>query len=230
MIRRLVPLAALLLAVAPLSTACVPAPTGEVAEAEPPTPVELASGSVVRIRNVSACGVAIGTGFVVDGNRIVTNRHVVEGARELDVETWDGRPVSVGTIRQGVDTDLGVIDLQGRRASDFTPLPFDEDGLDTGDRVAAIGFALAGPTVTTYGQFLDEARGRPFFEPGKVLRYNTTIEHGNSGGPLLNRDGEVVGVVFAFEIATGYGLAIPLERLQDTLTIPGATEPVRPCG
>ena len=82
MTRRLLPLAALLLAAA-LSTACVPAPTGEVAEAEPPTPVELAQASVVRIRNVSACGVAIGTGFVIDGQRIVTNRHVVAGAREL---------------------------------------------------------------------------------------------------------------------------------------------------
>jgi S1-C subfamily serine protease len=227
---RLLPLGVLLLAAAALSTACVPGPTGEVAEAQPPTPVEVAGESVVRIRNTSACGVAIGTGFVVDGNRIVTNRHVVEGARELDVETWDGRPVGVGIARQGVETDLGVIDLRGRVARNLTPLPFDEDGLETGDRVAAIGYALAGPTVTTFGQFLDTPRGRPFLEPDRVLRYNTTVEHGNSGGPLLNREGEVVGVVFAYEVATGYGLAIPLERLEATLTVPGATRPVVPCG
>jgi len=229
MIRRLLPPAALLLA-AVLSTACVPAPTGEVAEAEPPTPVELAQASVVRIRNVSACGVAIGSGFVIDGNRIVTNRHVVAGARELEVETWDGRPVSIGTAREGVDTDLGVIDLRGRSARQMEPLPFDEDGLEVGDRVGAMGYALAGPIVTTFGQFLDRPRGRPFLEPDRVLRYNTTVEHGNSGGPLVNREGEVVGVVFAYEIATGHGLAIPLERLEMTLTVPGATRPVTPCG
>jgi S1-C subfamily serine protease len=226
--RRVASLVAVLLAAA-LSTACVPPPTGEVAEAAAADPVDVARESVLRIRNVSACGVSIGSGFVIDGNRLVTNRHVVSGARRLEVETWDGRRVAVGDALEGVDTDLGIIELRPRAAREFEPLTLSEEPVQTGARVAAIGYALAGPAVTTRGQFLDRPRGRPFGEPDRVLRYNTTVEHGNSGGPLVNRAGDVVGVVFAYEVATGHGLAIPLERLEATLDDRQATTPVTPC-
>ena len=171
--KRLAPLVALLLA-ATLSTACVPPPTGEVAEAAPPTPVEAARESVVRIRNVGACGVGIGTGFVIDGNRIVTNRHVVTGARRLEVETWDGRPVAIGDAREGVDTDLGIIELRPRSARDFEPLPFHEGSLEIGTRVSAIGYAEAGPAVTTSGQYLDSAPGPAVHRarPGPPLQHD----------------------------------------------------------
>ena len=65
---------------------------------------------------------AIGSGFVVDGRHLVTNRHVVAGASRLQVETWDGRRVAVGDAHQAVDTDLGVIDLPARSARRLEPL------------------------------------------------------------------------------------------------------------
>lgn len=219
-----------LVAVLLLATACVvPPPTGEVAHQPEPTPVDVARESVVRIRNVSACGVAVGTGFVIDGNRLITNRHVVAGADRLMVETWDGEPIAVGEARQAVDTDLGIIQLRGRAARGLQPLTLHDGPVATGERLSAIGYKLAGPSVTTSGQLLDRIRGRRFGEPDRVLRYNTSVNHGNSGGPLVNRDGEVVGVVFAYEIATGHGLAIPLARVHRLVDDPSASEPVRPC-
>ena len=99
-----------------------------------------------------------------------------------------------------------------------------------GARLAALGYALAGPAKITHGQFLDRAPGRRFEEPGPVLRMSTSVQPGNSGGPLIDEEGRVVGVVYAYEIATLLSLAVPRERLQDVLADPAALEPVQPCG
>jgi S1-C subfamily serine protease len=190
---------------------------------------EVARESVVRIRAVGACGVGVGSGFVVEGGRIVTNRHVVQGARTFDVQTWDGEPVAVGGARQGRATDLAVIDLQPRAARRFEPLVLARRPADVGDALTALGYAEAGPAVATHGQLIDLPNGRRFGEPGQVLRMTANVRPGNSGGPVLTDDLRVAGVVYAYEVATQYALAIPLPRVRDALDDPGAFEPVRPC-
>lgn len=214
-----------------VAVGCVAPPQGALPGAgDRPDPVTLARGSVVRIRAVSPCGVGVGTGFVIDGGRIVTNRHVVEGARRLSVETWAGDPVRVGAARQGRDTDLAVIELARAGRRDLQPLTLAAEPAAVGNRLTALGYAEAGPAVATSGQLIDEPRGRRFAEPGRVMRMGTSVRPGNSGGPLLDGDGEVVGVVYAYEIATRYSLAIPLTRLETVLANPGRElEPVRPC-
>jgi S1-C subfamily serine protease len=213
-------------------TACVAPPTGPLPGAgdDGPDPVTVARTSVVRIRAIGACGVGVGTGFVIPGRRIVTNRHVVEGSRRVEVETWDGRPVPVGSVRQGRTTDLAVIDLRSQGARRVPALPLAEEAAPLGTRLTALGYAEAGPAVATSGQLIDMPRGRRFLgEPDRVLRMGTSVRPGNSGGPLIDDDGEVVGVVYAYEIATQYSLAIPLLRLRASLRDPAAFEPVRPC-
>ena len=215
---------------AALTTACVPGPPEDIAGAtEGDDPVTIARESVLRIRAVGACGVAIGSGFVVDGRHLVTNRHVVAGASRLQVETWDGRRVAVGDAHQAVDTDLGVIDLPARSARRLEPLALAAEPTPVGARLTALGYAMAGPAVSTQGQFLDRPRGRRFEEPARVMRMSASVRPGNSGGPLLNADGEVVGVVFAYETATLNSLAIPRDRLEDVLADLDGLEPVVPC-
>ena len=71
--------------------------------------------------------------------------------------------------------------------------------------------------------------GALFGIPGQVLRLSARVEHGNSGGPVLDRYGKVVGVVYAIEVATGFGLAIPVDTLR-SLARTGGFEAVPPCG
>lgn len=211
-----------------LLAGCVPGPPELAAFTDPAASPEVAArASVVRIRNGSSCSVSIGSGFVIDGDRIVTNRHVVEGARELQVETWDGRPIAVGAARQARDTDLGVIELTARSARRLQPLPLAGDGAEPGDQLTAIGFPDAGPALITRGQLQDRPRHK-VGERGEVLRMSTSLRHGNSGGPVLNADHEVVGVAFALDFQTNLTLAIPMERLRRLLDDPRGWQPVEP--
>ncbi len=220
--------AGLVLAAAP---ACVPSPPASALLADIATdPDELARESVLRIRNASPCGVATGTGFVIDGRRLITNRHVVEGARRIDVETWDGRQIAVGTARQATDTDLAVIELPPRSARRLDPLPLAEDGAEPGDAITAIGYADGGPARTTRGLLADRpGRREELGESGPVLRMSIGLRHGNSGGPVIDRDQRVVGVAFAYDPRSELTLAIPMERLRAVLDDPSRLEPVTPC-
>ena len=130
----------------------------------------------MRVRNRSCDGVATGSGFAVGPRRLVTNRHVVEGAEELQLDTWDGRSVSVAVHRVAYLHDLALIET-------LEPLPrvalLAADDPEPRARVTAVGFPL--------------------------------------GGPLLDHAGQVVGVIYAGETRTRYGLAIPVSTLRDLL-------------
>jgi S1-C subfamily serine protease len=97
----------------------------------------------MRVRNRSCDGVATGSGFAVGPRRLVTNRHVVEGAEELQLDTWDGRSVSVAVHRVAYLHDLALI-------ATLEPLPrvalLAADDPEPGARVTAVGFPLGGPS------------------------------------------------------------------------------------
>jgi serine protease Do len=146
----------------------------------------------------------VGTGFVVDGQgHILTNNHVVADAQRLQVQTTDGRSFPAQLVGRDPRTDLAVLQVAGQSLP-VVPLG-DSSQLAVGQWVVAIGNALAlegGPTVTVG---VVSALGRTVQEPPgengvagpylfDAVQTDAAIKPGNSGGPLLNLDGAVIGI------------------------------------
>ena len=149
-------------------------------------------------------GGGTGSGFVIDKEgHIVTNYHVVEGASEIQVAFTSGIKTRAEVIGTDTDSDLAVIKVD-LPADDLTPIPLgDSDLLRVGQMVIAIGnpFGLSGTMTTgivsSIGRTLDSlnlsSSGRAF-SAGDIIQTDAALNPGNSGGPLLNLDGEVIGV------------------------------------
>jgi S1-C subfamily serine protease len=179
----------------------------------------------VRVRNLSCQGVGTGSGFAVDASTLVTNRHVVAGADLLEVNTSDGRTLEVATAEVGVLGDVAFVGVDGT-----LPVAASLDGrAEPGSEIAAVGYPLGGPLTLSRGVVIDRIDGSRFDVPGPIVRISAEVQPGNSGGPLLDRQGRVAGVVYAIEIATGLGLAIPMDTVESLLAA-GGTTTVPPCG
>ena len=162
------------------------------------------SPGVVSIQVYSELGAGIGSGFVIDKEgHIVTNYHVVDGASEVEVHFSSGLKVFGQVIGVDLDSDLAVIDVDIDQ-DELMPLTIgDSDQLYVGQSVVAIGnpYGLTG-TMTTgivsaRGRTLDSIRqteGGTFFSAGDLIQTDANINPGNSGGPLLNLNGEVIGI------------------------------------
>lgn len=146
----------------------------------------------------------VGSGVIYDDQgHILTNNHVVEGAQKLLVSLPDGRSFPGTLVGQDPQTDLAVVQIKADNLP-IVPLGNSHD-LQIGDWVVAIGNALAlqgGPTVS---QGVVSALGRTVQEPGTdqntagpflfdAIQTDAPINPGNSGGPLVNLNGQVVGI------------------------------------
>jgi S1-C subfamily serine protease len=180
---------------------------------------------VVRVRNINCQGLEIGSGFAIDAHTLLTNRHVLAGASELEISTWDGHDEQVSAAAVGRLVDLGVVTSKGT-------LPYHalaEAEPVVGEPVNVVGFPLGGPLTFSYGRIVGFVSGEDLGVPGQVMRLTADVQPGNSGGPVLDSRGRVVGIVYAIELSTGYGLAIPLDTLR-TLIQSGGFQNVPPCG
>jgi S1-C subfamily serine protease len=147
----------------------------------------------------------VGSGVIYDSQgHVLTNNHVVEGANGLEVSLTDGRVFKATLVGTDPQTDLAVLKIQGNNLPVATL--GDSSKLQPGDWVVAIGNALALPGGPTVSAGVVSALGRTVQEPPSqgsngagpflfnLIQTSAPINPGNSGGPLINLNGEVIGV------------------------------------
>ena len=143
--------------------------------------------------------VGTGSGFIVDEEgHVITNAHVVAGAEELTVALQDGTEVPATVVGSEPMLDVAIIklDLPAGQAVPGVAIFGDSSALRAGDQVVAIGNAL-GAFPNTVSEGTVNATDRAFPAEGgltTMIQHDAEIWHGNSGGPLLNLQGEVVGI------------------------------------
>lgn len=181
-----------------------------------------ASTSVVAISVTSDGGGGNGSGFVIDRDgHIVTNAHVVDEATDIVVEFLDGGIYRAELTGLDLSSDVAVIKVDAPD-DQLKPIPFaDSDSLLVGQTVLAIGSPFGQGWTLTSGivSAVDRTiRGLTEFSIGGVIQTDASINPGNSGGPLINLDGEVIGVnsqiISGARSSSGVGFAIPSNLTQ----------------
>src|ERR687890_2917644 len=180
----------------------------------------------VDVAATSDAGPAGGSGFVVDeAGHIVTNQHVVEGAKEISVRFADGVRREAEIVGQDPSTDVALIQVDATRKA-LKPLTLgDSNSVGVGEPVIAIGNPLnVGISVTTG---IVSGLGRPIKAPNNytindAVQTDAAINPGNSGGPLLDSRGTVIGI--NAQIASesggfeGIGFAVPINTVKGVVT------------
>ena len=143
----------------------------------------------------------LGSGVIVDAKGIIlTNYHVVEGADEVMVELSDGKQFRAADVKADEPSDLAVLRIKTEHGLSAATLG-DSDKLEIGDWVIAIGHPFDLDLTVSSGIISGKARVLPSGRRVEFLQTDAAINPGNSGGPLVNLDGEVVGINTA--IASG---------------------------
>jgi S1-C subfamily serine protease len=218
-----------------------PLSINEIYRAAAPGVVQVTSTSVVRVdSNTDPFGFplpgfsfpqqetqrALGSGFVIDkAGHIVTNYHVVAGAKSVEVSFSNHDSMKARVVGKDPGTDIALLKVDARSRA-LTPLALgDSDTVRVGDSVVAIGNPFGLDRSVTAG--IVSALQREISAPNSytidhVIQTDAAINHGNSGGPLINANGRVVGVNAQIETGqagetggnVGIGFAIPINTVR----------------
>lgn len=156
--------------------------------------------SVLKIRGVatSCQKVLEGSGFVVAPNRVMSNAHVVAGSESVTVES-DGKTYDATVVSYDPNADISILDVPDLPAP---PLQFDMQEAPTGTDALVMGYPGGGEFTATPGRIREiiQLNGPDIYHTNTVTRevytIRGTVRQGNSGGPLIDKDGKVLGVVF----------------------------------
>lgn len=165
----------------------------------------------------------LGSGVIIDAKNgyVLTNNHVVAGADKVEVILSDGRRLTTDWVRRDAKTDLAVVKIKAERLV-AAPLG-DSDQMEVGDLVLAIGSPEGLEQTVTMGIISAKGRrtsGGDGYED--YLQTDAAVNHGNSGGPLVNMRGEVIGINAAIVSRTGanegIGLSVPSSIARRVMT------------
>ena len=181
---------------------------------------------VVTIKVSTPEGQALGSGFVIDREgHIVTNDHVVDGATSISVEFADGSTHDAELVGTDASTDIAVVKVDAP-SSELTPLELgDSSAVQVGDEVVAIGSPLGLNETVTSG--IVSALHRTITSPNNfsindAIQTDAAINHGNSGGPLLDLEGQVIGINSQIESDSGgndgIGFAVPSNTVKSVVS------------
>jgi serine protease Do len=197
-----------------------------------PSVVNLHGQKTLRGGNVSTIGSGggdvarqvngMGTGVVIDSRGyVVTNYHVVEDVNEINVTLHNGDTTRADLVASDPSSDLAVVKLRGRGPFETIARGHSND-LMIGETVIAIGNAFGYVHTSTTGIISALHRDIPLNDTQSyhdLIQTSAGINPGNSGGPLLNIDGEIIGINVAVRVgAQQIAFAIPIDQVLDTVT------------
>ncbi|WP_019972763.1 acid resistance serine protease MarP [Mycobacterium sp. 141] len=187
--------------------------------------------SVVKIKGVapSCQKVLEGSGFVVAPNRVMSNAHVVAGADSVTVEA-DGKSYDASVVSYDPDADISILDVPNLPAA---PLSFAEEAAPQGTDAVVMGYPGGGDFLATPARVREiiELKGPDIYRTTTVTRevytVRGTVRQGNSGGPMINRAGKVLGVVFGAAVDDAdTGFVLTAKEVEQQLTKIGNTQRV----
>ena len=176
----------------------------------------------VRVRNIGCGFLATGSGFALDEHTLVTNRHVVENAKDIEVSTYDGRIVQATAASATTLADIAIVTTEQSLGKVYAARAT-EDPVE-GDVVTVVGYPNGGKLTTTSGVVLGETTDPLEAAAGPVLASTAQIEPGSSGSGVFNASGEVVGVIYAKNKAE-QSFIVPISTLNALLDEPSLLIP-----
>ena len=199
------------------------------------TVFETASPAVVEVQTAVQFGRRIGSGsgsgfFVDDEGHIITSDHVVQGAREITVRLSDGRELTAVKLGHSQHDDLAVLRVDPDAVSDILPLTFaDSDDVSIGEMAIAIGSPFENRNSLSVGvvsglkrsesriQRSDSFLGGSRRTITDLVQTDAALNPGNSGGPLLNARGEVIGVNSSVRVQSGVQIGLGFAVASNTV-------------
>ena len=176
----------------------------------------------VRVRNVGCGFLATGSGFALDEHTLVTNRHVVENAKYIEISTYDGRVIPATATTTTTVADIAIVTTEESLGSSHADRAV-ADPVE-GDVITVVGYPNGGRLTTSSGVVLGETTDELSGAVGPVLASTADVELGSSGSAVFNAVGEVVGVVYA-KNTSNQSFIVPISTLNALLEEPSLLVP-----